>query len=114
MAMSAALVVAAVAICLLVLSGLWAERRFRRFDQLPAHFDFAGRATRMASRSFVVWLAPSIFIAILGLTVFLAYAMPADQLNGDPGEAIVYSSVIILGAQIFVLWLIDRWSRRQE
>ncbi|GMN03323.1 DUF1648 domain-containing protein [Erythrobacter sp. MTPC3] len=109
-----ALLVAAAASLLLILSGLWAEKRFASFDRLPAHFNGAGKPTRFASRRLMIWLTPVIFIALITLVISLLATLPENQINGDPDDAVVLMSTIIIGAQAFILWLTTRWARGQE
>ncbi len=108
-----ALIGAAAAVVVLFASALWAEVRFSGYGKLPAHFGFTGRPTRFAPRSFVIWLTPAIFVAIIGLLVGLVHGLPPERINGDPHTAIIASSAIIVGAQFFILWLIVRWARGQ-
>ncbi len=105
-----ALICAATAIIMLVLSGLWAEYRFRRFDRLPAHFDWTGRPTRYATRSFVIWLTPAIFAALIITIVFAINFVPKQYVSGDPSIAVMLASAIIVLAHGFVLWMINRWA----
>ncbi len=104
---------AAVAVMVLIASALWAELRFSRHAKLPAHFNFAGRATRFAPRSFVIWLTPAIFVALIGLLVWSVRVFPPEYINGDPETAVIVSSVVVVAAQFFILWLITRWARNE-
>ena len=96
---------------LLFLSAIWAEFRFRRFQKPPADFDISGKATRFASRSFVLWLTPAIFIGLISLIIWLVERLPPDQVNGDPDTTVMLSSGIIVAAQVFILSLLERWAR---
>jgi len=98
----------------LVLSGLWAQTRFSRFEQLPAHFDVRGRATRLAPQRFVIWLTPVMFLITNGAIIALIIILPPQMINGDPNVAVYVSSAIILFAQGLVLWLLERWARNQD
>lgn len=103
------LTLAAAVIALLGLSGFWAQRRYRRFDRLPVHFNASGKPTRFAPRRAAVWAAPVIFAVVLALVAALARALPPDQVRGDPDHAVILASLLVLGGQVFVLWMIDRW-----
>ena len=73
-----------VTIALLLVSGAWTERHYRRFDQLPAHYDFRGRPTRFASRRVMAWLLPVTFSVMLVAVALVAAAAPPGLQNGDP------------------------------
>ena len=98
----------------LLLSGLWAGRRFSHHRELPGHFDFAGRPTRMAPRGVMVWLLPATFsFSLLAMAAMIAL-VPVDQRKGEVAEVvplIVLIALILLGAQALVLWLMIRWER---
>mgnify|MGYP006267143571 CR=1 FL=1 len=106
-----ALTLAAAAIALLGMSGLWAERRYRRLDRLPAHFDVSGNPTRFAPRPVVIWFTPAVFTGALLTIVTLVTTLPGEQVRGDPDHAVIGASLIMLGAQAFVIRLVDRWAR---
>ncbi|MEQ8412448.1 MAG: hypothetical protein RIC51_00655 [Erythrobacter sp.] len=106
-----ALTLAAAAIGLLLLSGLWVEWRYRGFARLPVHFDGSGRATRLAPRRVVIWSTPTIFVGLNGFIVFLVQTLPRDDLRGEPDEALMIVAIVLLGAQLFILWLVERWAR---
>ena len=97
----------------LLASGAWASRRFARFEQLPGHFDFRGRATRMAPRRVMVWMLPILFSAMLVFITLLTEMVPPEYRNGDPLVGALIGGVSLVGAQALVLWLTDRWARRQ-
>ena len=105
-----ALTLAAAAIGLLVCSGLWAHWRYRHLSQLPAHFNASGKATRLAPRNVVIW-TPVIFAGLLFTGLLLG--LPPEKVRGDPGHAVILASLVLLGTQAFVLWLIGRWARGQ-
>ena len=98
----------------LLASGIWASRRYARFDQLPGHYDFTGRPTRMTSRRVMVWMLPVLFsVSLIGLALFTA-VLPQEMQNGDPSVGLLISGAALLGAQLLVLWLTDRWARTQR
>ncbi|MEE4201403.1 hypothetical protein [Erythrobacter sp.] len=101
------------AIVLLMLSGFWTDRTYRRFDMLPGHYDIAGRATRMAPRRMMAFLLPVLFSAMMATFVILAGVLPRDMQNGDPETGLWVMIVAFLGAQALVLWLLGRWASRQ-
>lgn len=109
----AALAFAALFIMLLLASGWWTDRRYRRFDQLPGHYDWAGRATRMDSRQVMAWLLPVMFSAVIAAIAGLLLTLPAEAHNSDPSTALFILPPILLGAQGSVLWMLNRWAARQ-
>ncbi len=114
--MSGALVVAlgVPTILLLLLSGLWADRRFAKFDELPAHYDFKGRPTRFASRRLMVWLTPFVFVSGLAITLLPMWLVPPEMQNGNPVTGAVLVCVVLLAGQGVILWLHDRWAKAQN
>lgn len=101
-------------VAVLLASGVWAGRRFARFDLLPAHFDFRGRVTRMAPRRTMVWMLPLLFSITLMFLALVTQGVPAELQNGSPVTGAVVGGVSLVLAQFFVLWLTDRWARRQD
>ncbi|MFA9201719.1 MAG: hypothetical protein ACEQR8_11170 [Cypionkella sp.] len=107
------LLVALPFVALLLWSGSFASRRFGRFAELPAHFDWAGRATRMAPRRTMAWILPVVFaITLLGIAVLVS-ALPREMQNGDPVAAVLVGGIASFAAQCLVLWLTERWARTQ-
>ena len=98
---------------LLLLSGLWASRRYARFERLPGHYDMAGNPTRMAPRHTTVWMLPIIFSLVLLAIVTFTIVLPREMLNGDPAIGAFVGGVCLSGAQVFVLWITERWALRQ-
>ncbi|KEO88021.1 hypothetical protein EH30_01205 [Erythrobacter sp. JL475] len=101
-----------IAIVLLLLSGVWTDRTYSRFSELPGHYDFRGRATRMAPRRTMAWLLPltfSLMLAVIGIAMAM---LPAEAQN-SPDAGLVIASITLLGAQGLVLWLLDRWASGQ-
>lgn len=105
---------AVIAALLLIVSGAWAQFRFRKFARLPAHFDIHGRPTRFAGRNFTIWLTPVILITLIAVMLWLAALPGQPGINGDPDSAIYIASAMMLGAQALILWLTERWARGQE
>ena len=97
----------------LTYSGYWAARRYARFDELPGHYGFDGEPTRMAPRRVMVWMLPVIFGCILAMIAALAVILPREVQNGDPVVGALLGGVGLLGGQVFVLWLTERWARKQ-
>jgi hypothetical protein len=108
-----ALAFAALVIVLLLASGWWTERRYRRLDRLPAHYDFAGRPTRMDSRRVMAWLLPVMFSLFIGAMAALPMILPPEMRDGDPSTPLYLLPPVFLGAQGLVLWLLHRWAARQ-
>ena len=98
----------------LVWSGFWANKRFADFDQLPGHFDFAGRATRLSPRRTMVWLLPIMFSVMMVVMSAAPYLVKSEYRNGDPLLGLVITAIALLGAQAFILWLTDRWAKQQR
>ncbi|MHA6334477.1 DUF1648 domain-containing protein [Qipengyuania sp. CAU 1752] len=98
----------------LVFSAVWTDRRYRRFEQLPAHYDFRGQPTRFASRRLMAWLLPGVFVTMLVATALATRLAPTELQNGDPVASLVVACLAILGAQGLVLWLHERWARKHD
>lgn len=101
-------------VAILLASGVWASRRFARFDKLPGHFDFRGRVTRMAPRRTMVWMLPVLFSALLVFLALVMQGIPPELRNGSPVTAALIGGITLVAAQFFVLWLTDRWAGRQK
>ena len=101
-------------IAVLLASGAWAARRFAAFEQLPGHFDFKGRASRLTPRNVMVWMLPGLFSVMLSVSAAAMAAIPRAYQNGDPSTGILIAGLSFLAAQGFVLWLTDRWARQQD
>lgn len=101
-------------VAILLASGVWASRRFARFDELPGHFDFRGRVTRMAPRRTMVWMLPVLFSALLVFLALVMQGIPPELRNGSPVTAALIGGITLVAAQFFVLWLTDRWAGRQK
>ena len=108
-----ALTFAALGIVLLLASGWWTERRYRRFDRLPAHYDLTGRATRMDSRRVMAWLLPATFSLFIAAVAALFTALPREMQDGDLSIPLYLLATVLLGAQGLALWLLHRWAARQ-
>ena len=108
-----AIVITAVCVALLLASGWWTDKTYRYFDQIPAHYDIRGNATRLTARRPMAWALPigfSIFLAGLAAAMSL---IPPNLQNGDPSDGLIVSSFAMLAAQGFVLWLLSRWASKQ-
>lgn len=108
---SGALLMAGAALLFLVLSGLWAERRFASYARLPLHYGPTLRPTRMGSRGVAIWLPTGIMASVIVLNIVVVIALDSDQVNGDPDFGVTLGSLIIAAAQVFILWLHSRWAR---
>lgn len=107
------LVVVGIAVAILLWTGRWTDQRYRRFDQLPVHYDFRGRPTRMAPRRTMAWLLPIVFSVMLSVIAVGAAILPREMQN-NPDFGLVFASVTLVAAQGFVLWLLARWARKQS
>jgi hypothetical protein len=98
----------------LLYTGYWTDRRYARFEQFPAHYDFRGRATRLSPRKQMAWAVPiGLSVLLIGL-VMLLEVMPAQYINDDP-EIAIWSMIIGFPlVQALVLWLLSRWAARQS
>lgn len=110
---SVSLVFAVLGIALLLASGWWINAAFARFEKIPAHYDWRGRATRMERRAVMAWLLPVAFSVILIALVVLLIVLPAEMINGDPSLGLYLATVLLVGAQVSALMLLSRWARRQ-
>lgn len=110
---TASLVVAALGIMVLLASGWWTNTAYARFDQLPGHYDWRGRATRMERRSVMAWLLPVVFSVTLAALMVMLILLPAEMTNGDPSVGLYVAATSLVGAQGSVLWLLSRWAKAQ-
>lgn len=101
-------------VLLIMASGLWANRRFRRFKRLPGHFDITGKATYLAPRSLIIWYIPIVLSTVLIAIALAGVLVPRELQNGDAVTGVVLGGVCILGAQMLILWLTERWASRQN
>ncbi len=98
----------------LLLSGVWAHRRFDGYSQLPSHFNIRGEADRFAPRGVMVWLLPVMFsMMLLGIAAAFEY-IPQEMQNGDPSTGVLITGFTVLGGQALVLWLTVRWARGES
>lgn len=109
----ASLAFAALSIVLLLASGWWTDRRYRRFDQLPGHYGLTGKATRIDSRKVMAWLLPIMFSLVIAAMAGLQLAIPPEAHRGDPSTPLYLMPPILLAVQGLVLWLLHRWAARQ-
>jgi len=109
----ASIAFAAIGVAVLVASGWWTDRTYRRFDRLPGHYDLAGEATRLDPRRVTAWLIPVVFsLAIAGIALFVVLT-PPDRFNSDPSLPLFLTPLILVAGQGFLLALLRRWARRQ-
>ena len=108
-----ALICAGSAIVFLIVSGWWTDRTYSRFEHIPGHYDFSGKATRLEPRRQMSWLLPVMFSLTLAFFVVLMELMPRETMNGDPSNGIILIAVVTVASQGLVLWLLARWARRQ-
>jgi len=106
-----ALICAGLAIALLVYSGAWTDRTYRRFDKIPGHYDWRGNATRLDSRRQMAWLLPAIFSFLIVGFAAMVWVTPAGMVNGNPSTGLVFTSLVLLAIQGLVLRLLARWAR---
>lgn len=98
-------------VAVLLASGAWANRRYARFERLPSHFGITGKADAYAPRGTMAWLLPLLFsAALIAIAVFVA-VLPREMQNGDPLVGVMVGGSGLAGAQLFVLWLTERWAR---
>ncbi|MEP2736951.1 MAG: hypothetical protein ABJP34_11730 [Erythrobacter sp.] len=103
----------ALAIAGLLYSAAWTGRNFRRFDQIPAHYDISGNATRLAACRPTAWALPIGFSVMLaGFAALLTY-LPSEYVSGDPRFAFWAILIVFPAAQGLVLWLLSRWASNQ-
>ncbi|MEM7780067.1 MAG: hypothetical protein AAF697_06735 [Pseudomonadota bacterium] len=107
------LVLVCASVLILLASGWWTDRRYRGFTMIPAHYDVRGRATRMAPRRTMAWTLPVLFSCLLVILTFVVAAAPDAYSDGSPLMWALINSVTLIGAQVFVLWLLARWARSQ-
>ncbi len=109
-----AMVFAALSVITLLWSGWWTDRRYSRFDRIPGHYDFKGRATRLDSRHQMAWLLPVLFSLLIASYGVLFYFVPLQLHNGDPSTGLVLVCLVLLATQGLILWLLARWARSQN
>ena len=100
-------------ILFLVGSAFWMNRRYRRFDRLPGHFDFKGRPTRLDPPWVMVWLVPLSLAVMMAAIMFSLWFVPAEMQNGDPRVGIAIAALGLSGSQAFIIWLVERWAKQQ-
>lgn len=105
--------VVVIAIVMLLGSGFWTDRTYRRFDELPGHYDFKGRPTRMAPRRVMAWLTPVVFSLMLAVMAIAIASLPR-AIQNSPDAGIIFASLTFLGAQGLILWLLQRWASAQR
>lgn len=101
------------ALAFLIVSGFWAEWRFRRFARLPFTYVRLNHPVWTVPRSFAIWLPLVLFIAFL---IWHVMSIPMMYLEPDapyPGWGVVVASCGIVCLQIFGSWLHLRWARLQ-
>ncbi len=109
----AALAYAVLAILVLLASGLWTDRTYRRFDRLPGHYDLTGQATRLDPRRQVAWLVPGLLSLVIVLMIGIAVLVPSEMKRGDSTASLFLTPSILITAQALQLALLRRWARRQ-
>lgn len=103
----------ALTVTILLYSGAWTDRKFRRFDKIPAHYDLRGQATRLTSRRPMAWLIPIMFSVMLMAFAAMLTLIPSEYINGDPKAAFWIILFTLPTAQALILWLLSRWAARQ-
>mgnify|MGYP001792937120 CR=1 FL=1 len=101
------------AVVLLLASSIWAHYRFADYDRLPRQFGLDLKPTSYGPSWLVIWMVPVIMMAALALVLFLPSVVASRSLNGDPETGAVIASIVTVGAQAFILWLLTRWARSQ-
>lgn len=97
----------------MLISGWWTNTAYQRFDQLPGHYDWRGRVTRMEKRVTMAWLLPGMFSVILAVLMVLLLVLPPEMINGDPSVGLYLASAVLFASQLSVLWLLSRWAKQQ-
>lgn len=105
--------VAAIAVAFLLGSARWTEQTYRRFERIPGHYDFNGKATRLDPRRQMAWLLPVLFSAILIVVTGLVLFLPADAQGDSAWPAVIFISLVFAGTQLSILHLLKRWAARQ-
>lgn len=109
--MTAAVIGIAALAIVLVFSAAWqTDRRYRRFERLPTHFDLRGRADAFGPRHAIVRIVPAILVSTLVSIAAIMVLVPRDMQNGDPVVGILVASVAVLSAQASTMWLLARWA----
>ena len=99
---------------ILVVSGLWAERRYRRFRELPGHYGLGGHVTRMGSRRAITVAIPLLFALFLVVFSLTPLLVPPENQNGSIVPGVIFSGVVMVAAYGLVVWLTERWVSRQR
>lgn len=97
----------------LLLSAVWAHYRFADFDRLPRQFGFTLKPNSYAPAWVMVWMLPAFLLATLAFVVALPTFLPPERINGDPETGAIIASLGVVSAQIFTLWLLNRWANGQ-
>jgi hypothetical protein len=61
----------------------------------------------------MVWLLPILFSFSLAVIALLTLVIPKSMQNGDPTIGVIVGGVGLLGGQLFVLRLTEKWARSQ-
>ena len=107
------IVIAIAGVSVLFGLALRTSRRFGRFEQLPTHFDLRGRADAFGPARVILWIVPGILMSTLALIAAIMVIVPREAQNGNPVVGIVITVVTLVGAQVLIAWLLERWAATQ-
>jgi hypothetical protein len=104
------LLIAVVAVALLALASVWADRRFRQADRLPMQWSVAGRINWTAPRRAALAFTPGLGALVLGAVAISVLTSgeprPGQEDLGAPVVLVIGAA--FLGLHGLHLWLIDR------
>jgi hypothetical protein len=94
--------IAALAVCVLVLMSLRANRRFRHVERLPVQWLLDGSVTLTAPRLVALAFTPVLAGTVLAATVWLmATRTPRPGQEGFAIPALIFVGLVFVGAHAF-------------
>ena len=99
---------------ILLAAGIWAERRYRDFAELPGHYGLDGKVTRMGSRRTITLAIPILFALFLVVFSLTPLLVPPENQTGDALSGLLFAGVVMVLSYAFVLWLTERWVRARR
>lgn len=99
---------------ILLAAGIWAERRYGDFAELPGHYGFGGHVTRMGPRRLITLVMPFLFVLFLVAISLTPLLVPPENQNGSLVPGVIFAGVVMVLSYAFVLWLTERWVRARR
>lgn len=107
--------IAALAILVLVLMSVRADRRFKAKDRLPMQWSMDGSVNWTAPRRVALAFTPILAAIILSATAVLTTVMkPKPGQEGFVIPSLLFGALVFIGAHALHLWLIGNSLRRDD